>query len=101
MASLKKLLGTQGLVTIDPLTGSPRQIARADGFLTGPSKARARDIALGYVRANHGVFGLDASALAGLTLRKDYVDVDGHAPPLASSSRSRASRSSATGCWPT
>ena len=55
VASLKKSLGTQGLVTIDPLTGSPRQIARADGFLTGPSKARARDIALGYVRANHGV----------------------------------------------
>ena len=77
VAALKTSLGTQGLVTIDPLTGSPRQIARADGFLTGPSRAGARDIALGYVRANHGVFGLDASALAGLTLRKDYVDVDG------------------------
>ena len=77
VAALKTSLGTQGLVTIDPLTGSPRQIARADGFLTGPSRAGARDIALGYVRANHGVFGLDASALAGLTLRKDYVDVAG------------------------
>ena len=77
VASLKKSLGTQGLVTIDPLTGSPRQIARADGFLTGPSKAKPRDIALGYVRAHAAVFGLDSSALSALTLRKDYVDVDG------------------------
>src|SRR4051812_27236488 len=72
-----KSLGSQGLVTIDPLTSSPRQIARADGFLTGPSKARPRDIVMGYVQANHAVFGLDASALKGLSLRRDYVDVDG------------------------
>ncbi len=77
VAELKKRLGNQGLVTIDPLTSSPRQIARADGFLTSPSKAKPRDIVLGYVQANHAVFGLDASALKGLSLRRDYVDVDG------------------------
>jgi len=77
VAELKKSLGSQGLVTIDPLTSSPRQIARADGFLTGPSKAKPRDIVMGYVQANHAVFGLDASALEGLSLRRDYVDVDG------------------------
>ena len=77
VAELKQRLGNQGLVTIDPLTSSPRQIARADGFLTGPSKAKPRDIVMGYVQANHAVFGLDASALKGLSLRRDYVDVDG------------------------
>jgi extracellular elastinolytic metalloproteinase len=77
VSTLKTSLGVQGLVTIDPLTGSPRQIARADGFLSGPSLSKASDIAMSYVRAHQAVFGLDASALAGLTLRQDYVDVDG------------------------
>jgi extracellular elastinolytic metalloproteinase len=75
--SLKTSLGIQGLVTIDPLTGSPSQIARTDGFLTAPSAAKPLEIAMSYVRANSAVFGLDASALSGLTLRQDYVDVDG------------------------
>jgi len=77
VSALKSSLGVQGLVTIDPLTGSPRQIARADGFLTGASLAKPSEIAMSYVRANQAVFGLDDSALTGLALRQDYVDVDG------------------------
>lgn len=33
--ALRKAVGTQGIVEVDPLTGRPRQVARLDGFLTG------------------------------------------------------------------
>jgi hypothetical protein len=38
--SLRKQLGNQAIVDIDPLTGTPRLVGRLNGFLTGPSKAR-------------------------------------------------------------
>ena len=34
-------------------------------------------VALGYVRAHAGVFGLSATDLAGLALARDYVDIEG------------------------
>lgn len=75
--ALVRGLGTQALVDVDGLTGTPRQVTRLDGFLTGPSRAGAAAIALGYVRANPAVFGLGAPDLARLTLNRDYVDVAG------------------------
>jgi extracellular elastinolytic metalloproteinase len=77
VVSLKRSLGVQGLVSIDPLTGSPRQVARVDGFLTGRSKARPKTIALRYVEANRAAFGLSRGAIRSLTLRRDYRDVGG------------------------
>jgi extracellular elastinolytic metalloproteinase len=67
----------QGVVDIDRATGTPRRVARLDGFLTAASKKKPVDIALGYVAAHSDVFGLDAAALAHLSLRQDYVDVAG------------------------
>ncbi|GIG61727.1 hypothetical protein Lfu02_60990 [Longispora fulva] len=75
--ALRDALGTQGIVDIDPLTGTPRLVAKLDGFLTGPVRADAGTVALGYLRAHPDVFGLGPAAVAGLTLRKDYVDVAG------------------------
>lgn len=66
-------LGVQGIVDIDKSTGTPRRVAKLDGFLTGPSHKKPVDIALAYVRAHADLFG----SLGGLTLRQDYVDVDG------------------------
>ena len=74
---LKRSRGVQGLVSIDPLTGSPRQVARVDGFLTGKSKAKPRTIALRYVKANRTAFGLSRAAIRSLKLRRDYRDVTG------------------------
>jgi Zn-dependent metalloprotease len=74
---LRAALGTQGVVQIDPLTGTPREVARNDGFLTAASTAPAAAVALDYVRAHQSVFGLDAQTLAGLKLRNDYVSIDG------------------------
>lgn len=70
-------LGAQGLVEIDGLTGTPRQVTKLDGLLTPASKAKPAEVALGYVRAHADIFRLSATDLAGLTLRKDYVDIAG------------------------
>lgn len=74
VTALKRRLGTEGIVDIDPLTGTARQVADTDGYLTGPSRARPADVALGYVRAHPDVFGHPAGELR---LRRDYVDVAG------------------------
>ncbi len=75
--ALRKQLGTQGIVDIDPLTSTPRQVGRLDGFLTGPSAASPRSIVLRYIRAHPEVFGLSDTDFKRLTLRKDYVDIAG------------------------
>jgi extracellular elastinolytic metalloproteinase len=75
--TLRQKLGVQGIVDIDRATGTPRRVARTDGFLTGASSKKPATVALDYVRANSAVFGLDKATVDGLTLRKDYVDVEG------------------------
>ena len=39
-------LGTQGVVELDPNTGTPAQVTKLNGFLTGKSAKKAQDIAL-------------------------------------------------------
>ncbi|WBQ05782.1 M36 family metallopeptidase [Kribbella sp. CA-293567] len=67
-------LGSQGVVSVDPNTGTPEQVTKLNGFLTAPSSKKATEIALGYVKAHPEVFKLSASDLGTLKLRKDYVD---------------------------
>jgi len=67
-------LGSQGVVDLDANTGTPAQVTKLNGFLTGPSAKKATQIALDYVEANPGVFKLSESDLGTLKLRKDYVD---------------------------
>lgn len=75
--ALRRSLGVYGVVDVDPLTGTPRVVARLDGFLTEPSDRDAVEIVFDYVRANPGVFGLDEDDLAGLRPVRDYVDFRG------------------------
>ena len=75
--SLRSSLGRQAVVEMDGLTGTPRQVARLDGFLTGTSSRPASRIALGFVRSHLGALGLSRSDLQTLTLRRDYVDIAG------------------------
>jgi extracellular elastinolytic metalloproteinase len=77
VAALRKELGTQGIVSIDPLTATARSVQKLDGFLSGPSRAAADTIALDYVRSHADVFGLDAAGVARLQLRRNYVDIAG------------------------
>jgi extracellular elastinolytic metalloproteinase len=75
--ALRESLGNQGIVSIDPLTTTPRMVGRLDGFLTPPSGASASAVALGYVEQHGDAFGLSTQAIRNLTLVRDYVDVDG------------------------
>ncbi len=75
--ALRKTLGVQGVVDIDGLTGTPRQVARLDGFLTGPSTRPASEVALGYVRGHATALGLTSTDVSRLSLARDYVDIAG------------------------
>ena len=65
-AALRSRLGAEGVVNIDPLTGTPRQLLRTDGALSAPRGGARRDIALDFVSANRTALGLDAADLDGL-----------------------------------
>lgn len=75
--ALKDSLGTEGLLDVDPLTGTPRMVGKLDGFLTGASGSPATAVALGYVQRNAAAFGLTAAEVSGLALARDYVSIDG------------------------
>jgi hypothetical protein len=75
--ALGRELGVHGVVDVDALTGTPRVVAKLDGFLTAPSARDAKDVALDYVREHPDVFKLDEDDLAALRLERDYTDVAG------------------------
>ncbi|GAB1690429.1 M36 family metallopeptidase [Krasilnikovia sp. M28-CT-15] len=75
--TLRDQLGLLGIVDLDNATGTPRRVAKLDGFLTGTSRKKPEAVALDYVKAHGDVFGLGAAAVEQLKLRKDYVDVAG------------------------
>ena len=77
VSSLRKALGPQGVVSLDPLTGTPRTVSRLDGFLTGPSRHTPSRVVLDYIRAHPDVFRLTGGDLARLQLRTRYTDVAG------------------------
>jgi hypothetical protein len=74
LGDMRTELGDQGIVDMDPLTGTPRQVAKLDGFLTGPSRKPAVQVAQAYLKSHAGLFGVDPATL---TLRRDYVDIEG------------------------
>ena len=76
-SALRSRLGNQGVVSIDPLTRTPRVVAKVNGFLTGRSSRPAPGVAMAYVRHHPGIFPLSRHALANLTLRRSFTDSAG------------------------
>jgi extracellular elastinolytic metalloproteinase len=74
---LRRKLGEAALLDSDPVTGTPRILARLDGFLTPPSSEDAETIALGYVRDNLDAFGLAARDLGSLRMTSRRRGTDG------------------------
>jgi hypothetical protein len=70
-------LGAQAVLDVDPLTGTPRDLGKLNGFLTGRSSAPARTVAMGYVRQHLGALGLTRADLKTFRFREDYVDATG------------------------
>ena len=67
-------LGTQSVVSMDPLTHTVRDLGKLNGYLTKRSTAPARSVALSYVRSHLSALGLHRGDLKTLRLRRDYVD---------------------------
>ncbi len=70
-------LGSQAVVDIDSLTGTPRDLGRLNGYLTGRSSAPARTVGMNYVRHHLGALGLSSADLSTFRFRDDYVDAAG------------------------
>ncbi len=76
-ADYQKSLGAQAVLDFDALTGTPRSFSRLDGFLSGPSSAPAKSVALNFVREHLSALGLVSADLSTLRFRADYVDAIG------------------------
>jgi hypothetical protein len=74
---LRATLGTQAVVEMDGLTGTVRQLARLDGFLTAKSSAPAAKVAMGYVRTHLAALGLRTADLRTFRVSDSWVDVAG------------------------
>jgi hypothetical protein len=74
---LRTALGRQGVLDIDPRTGTPRALERLDGTLTAPRRGNPRTIALDYVRSREAAIGLDASDLQQLQPAGSTTSPDG------------------------
>src|SRR3954471_7951476 len=61
--ALERRLGDQAVVDVDPVTRTPRVLARLDGALRGPAAGSAAQIGMDYVRDHLDALGLDATAL--------------------------------------
>ena len=70
-------LGKFALVDIDGTTGTPRLVAKMNGFLTPKIKLGPKSVALRFVRAHLFAFGLVPSDLNTFHFRKDYTDITG------------------------
>jgi len=77
LTKLATQVGGDALVAVDPLTGTPDNVSRTDGFLTGTSSRTASSIALGYVRANVTALGLSTADLESLSAPEVVTDIHG------------------------
>jgi hypothetical protein len=76
-AGLRRALGRQGVLELDPITATPRFVGRLDGFLTEPTGRDPEEVALGFVRGNLGALGLDRGDVAALALTGRHTDAWG------------------------
>jgi extracellular elastinolytic metalloproteinase len=75
-AALKARLGRSGVLSVDPLTNTPRALLKTSGALTGPNAGSREAIARGYLRANAAGLGLSRADVDAMTLAK-RVDAPG------------------------
>jgi hypothetical protein len=74
---LRSTLGRQAVVEMDGLTGTARQVAKLNGFLTARSSAPAAKVALGYVKAHLAALGLKRADLRTFRVSDRWTDVAG------------------------
>ena len=76
-ARLADSIGGRAVVDLDPVTGTPHNLMKLGGYLTGASSAPAADVVMGYVRAHLADLGLAPADLGSFKLADDYADAYG------------------------
>ncbi|MEZ0578428.1 M36 family metallopeptidase [Nocardioides sp. MH1] len=76
VSRFSRSLGPGAIVAIDPVTGTPDQVA-ARKPLTGPSSRSASAVALRYVSDHLAAFGLEKGDLSTLVRTRQYTDING------------------------
>jgi extracellular elastinolytic metalloproteinase len=74
---LRSSLGRQAIVEMDGLTGTVRQVAKLNGFLTAKTNASAAKVAMGYVRSHLAALGLRSADLKTFRMSDKWTDVAG------------------------
>jgi hypothetical protein len=67
-------IGSRARVTYDPFFGTPRELLRYGGYLTGPSRGTPVRIAREWIGAHRAAFGLTAKAVRTLTVSRNYTN---------------------------
>ncbi|CAN5608437.1 hypothetical protein BH11ACT8_BH11ACT8_26040 [soil metagenome] len=75
-AKLADSIGNDASVSLDALSGTPTEVSSRLGFLTGPSKRPAAEIALGFVRSHLDGFGLERADLSTLVKTRQFTDIN-------------------------
>jgi hypothetical protein len=74
IASMVRAIGSGARVTYDPIFGTPRELLRNGGYLTGPSRGTPVSIARGWIAAHRAALGLTANDVRALTVTRDYAN---------------------------
>jgi len=69
-----RAIGSGARVTYDPIFGTPRELLRNGGYLTGPSRGTPVSIARGWIAAHRAALGLTANDVQALTVTRDYAN---------------------------
>ncbi|MDX6722471.1 MAG: extracellular elastinolytic metalloproteinase, partial [Solirubrobacteraceae bacterium] len=73
VAALAQRAGAGTRVRWDHRFGTPRFIANATGYLTGPADGAPADVARAFVDGNRAAFGLSADDVAALAVSRDHA----------------------------
>jgi hypothetical protein len=69
-----RAIGSGARITYDPIFGTPRELLRYGGYLTGPATGSAAGVARAWLGAHRAAFGLSAAGVRGLVVSRDYTN---------------------------
>jgi len=72
--SMVREIGSGARITYDPIFGTPRQLLRYGGYLTGPTRGSAVGVARAWLNAHRTAFGLSAAGVRGLVVSRNYTN---------------------------
>lgn len=74
--ALLRSAGRGARITYDPIFGTPRELLRYGGYLTGPTRAGGGAVAVAraWINAHRAAFGLTASDVRALAVSRDYTN---------------------------